>query len=89
MIERKDILSLNFYKKEKFNGSYRGMRYRIEKSTDDSEDKNDIFKVSAWPGPYIYSVTPDEKKTAASFPFSEEGLQQITDWLNEQSELIK
>ena len=31
MIERTDIFNINFYKKERFHGSYKGMHYRIEK----------------------------------------------------------
>lgn len=31
MITPEDILNLNFYKKEKFTGSYKGMRYLIQK----------------------------------------------------------
>jgi hypothetical protein len=80
MINYDDILSLNFYKKEKFNGSYRGMRYRICKCEAES---GDIFEVAAWRGPYIYSVTPDEDKTVKSFPFTEEGRKMAVDWLNE------
>lgn len=31
MIQRKDLLTFQFYKKEKFTGSFRGMRYLIQK----------------------------------------------------------
>lgn len=44
----------------------------------------DVFLVTIWPGPYNYASTSDEKKTAARFPFTEEGRQQVVDWLNEQ-----
>jgi hypothetical protein len=82
MITYDDILSLNFYKKEKFTGSCHGMRYRICKCESES---GDVFEVTAWNGPYIYSVTPDSEKTVASFPFTEEGKKQVVDWLNEQA----
>ena len=29
MITTEEILNMNFYKKEKFTGSYKGMRYQI------------------------------------------------------------
>lgn len=32
MIERKDVMPVNFLKKENFTGSYKGMRYRMEKA---------------------------------------------------------
>lgn len=86
MITNEDILSLNFYKKENFTGSYRGMRYLIKK---DSKEEQDIFLVTFWPGPYTFAVTDDSMKTSASFPFTPEGKQQVVDYLNEQWELGK
>lgn len=82
MITSDDILNMNFYKKEKFTGSYLGMRYLIRK-----EDDN--FRAFIWPGPYNYETTPDEKKTDSTFPFTPEGKQQVVDWLNEQWESRK
>ena len=45
MITNEDILNMNFYKKEKFTGSYRGMRYLIRK---DSVPEEDVFSVTVW-----------------------------------------
>lgn len=90
MITTEDILNLNFYKKERFTGSYLGMRYRIQKDKDgDGDDSTDCLKVYAWPGPYIFDVTPDEQKVSASFPFSDEGRKQVVDWLNDLYESRK
>ena len=44
MITAEDILNMNFYKKEKFTGSYKGMRYLVKKEKDDAE--NDIFRAT-------------------------------------------
>ena len=44
MITAEDILNMNFYKKEKFTGSYKGMRYLVKKEKDDAE--NDIFRAA-------------------------------------------
>ena len=82
MITAEDILNMNFYKKEKFTGSYKGMRYLVKKEKDDAE--NDIFRATVWPGPYNFSTTPDDQKISATFPFTEEGRQQAGDWMNEQ-----
>ena len=79
MITNRDILNLNFYRKEQFTGSYRGMRYLIKK---DTEDDADIFRAYYWPGPYNFASTDDSLKTSATFPFTEEGKQQVVDWLN-------
>ena len=92
MITTDDVLNINFYKKETFTGSYKGMRYRLKKETKEipgeTEDaapvKQDFFLCHIWPGPYNFSVTPDEEKQAATFPFSEDGKQAAVNWLNEQ-----
>ena len=84
MISYDDVLNLNFYKKEKFTGSFQGMRYRIEKAAGDGEDAADVLRATFWPGPYNYDATPAEEKQSQSFPFTPEGKDQAVDWLNEQ-----
>ena len=59
MIDRKDILTLDYYKKERFTGSYQGMRYLIERA---KEGDLEQFVVYTWPGPYAFSATKEEKK---------------------------
>ncbi len=81
MFTTEDVLNMNFYKKEKFTGSYRGMRYLLKK---DTEDEKNIFRCYVWPGPYNFATTPDEQKLMAIFDFSAEGKQQAVDWMNEQ-----
>lgn len=92
MITTDDILNMNFYKKETFTGSYKGMRYRLKKETEElpgeTEDappvKRDYFLCHVWPGPYNFATTPEEEKLSATFPFSAEGKQSAVDWMNEQ-----
>lgn len=87
MINRKDFLALNFYKKTDFYGSYKNMHYRIKKTSKETEEETkDIFLVTYWPGPLCLSSTDDELKQEAEFPFSEEGINQVADFLNEQYE---
>lgn len=81
MITTDDVLNMNFYKKEKFTGSYKGMRYLLKK---DTEEEHTIFRCYIWPGPYNFASTPDEQKTMAVFDFTEEGKQQAVDWMNKQ-----
>ena len=78
MIERKDLLAFDFYKKERFTGSFCGMRYRIEKT---GEDDNVQFAVFTWPGPYGFEATKEEKEEKR-FPFVKESLEEIADYLN-------
>lgn len=89
-MERKDLLSLNFYNKsECFWGSEKGIRYKVEKFTepadtedDDGTKKEPLLKVTLWPEPFNFDNTPDEQKQTALFPFSEEGLLSVTDHIN-------
>ncbi len=61
------------------------MRYRIEKVT---EDEIDMLKAWVYPKPFCFDATPDEKKSFKLFEFSEDGLLNVTGWLNEQLELF-
>lgn len=91
MLERKSLLALNFYKRKPFTGSEGNLRYRIEKvelPIKDSEETETKLQVTVWPGPYAFAKTPDEKKTTYLAAFSEEGLQDITHWINQQVPLF-
>ena len=80
MITTEDVLNMNFYKKEQFTGSYKGMRYLLKK---DTEEEATVFRCYIWPGPYNFATTPDEQKTIATFPFTDAGKQEAVDWMNE------
>ena len=76
MITRKDVMPVNFLKKEKFTGSDTGMRYRMEMTKREvpKEDGADgetveetVLTVTSWPE-----------------PFSEEGIVSGVEWLNGQ-----
>jgi hypothetical protein len=86
MIKKEDIVSFNFIKKENFTGSMQGMRYRLSKQRNDSEDK---LEVVIWPEPFAFTVTPEEQKQRIEFDFNQEGKNQAVDWLNEQYEKQK
>lgn len=85
MIERIDLFHLPFYKKEAFTGSDRGLRFWIGKTEipkEGSEEAADtVLRAIVWPEPFALKHTPDEQKTHRDFPFSEEGLDQIYDWI--------
>lgn len=87
MIERKSLLALNFYKSSPFTGSDGNLRYRIEKvelAIEGSEDTETKLQATVWPGPFAFAHTADEKKTTYVAAFSEDGMQDITDWINAQ-----
>lgn len=75
MITREILLNLNFYKKAAFTGSSGIFCYKIEK-------KDDHLFASVWKGPYCSTATPEEEKEYQEFEFSEDGMNQIVDWLN-------
>jgi len=83
MVRRIDLMALNFYKKEPLTGSLSGMRYRIS-LTGGEEDAE--LSVVLYPDEVCFEKTDESKKQYYSFPFSEEGLQQITAFLNEKAE---
>jgi len=82
LLELKDFMPVNYLKKEKFTGSHKGMRFRMEKV--DREGEDPVLGVTAWPEPYGYEATPDEQKTRAEFSFDADGIAKGVDWLNEQ-----
>lgn len=83
MIEKHELLSLGYYGRGIFTGSYKKLRYRIEKYIEpDKEDAKPQLLLTYWFGALSYDNTPDEDKTTFFTFFSDEGLQEITDFLN-------
>ncbi len=83
MIQRHELFHMPFYKKTKFTGSYEGMRYLIRS---EKENEDTFFMAYVYPGPYNFEHVAEEELIQERFPFSEEGLDQICDWLNQQYE---
>lgn len=77
MIQYEHFHILNYIKKEEYTGSMDGMRYMLKKAGDEIE-------VIIWPEPYNYAKTTEDKKIRKRFPFSEDGLREVVDYLNEQ-----
>ena len=80
MIQRDDILSMEFLKKTEFTGSHQGMRYRLE-GVSREEGKR---LATVWPEPYNYVTTPEEKKHRAEFSFDEDGVTDAVAWMNDR-----
>lgn len=81
MLKSSDLLHLAFYKKSAYTGSMEGMRFYIEKA---SEDDQDVLKVWIFPGPLCFAKTDNSLKESKTFAFSEDSIARIADWLNEQ-----
>lgn len=86
MLMRGDFLSLNFVKKEYFTGSHKGMRFMLHQETVDEEKK---LKVYLWSEPFGFDATPEDKKISELFEFSENGLSNAIEWMNEKYETVR
>ncbi len=85
MLESKDLFALAYYELASFTGSLRGFRFRIEKDVSgDEENKIKQLKLTFYPDKVEYNLTPDEEKESMLFPFSDEGLEQIKNTINER-----
>lgn len=99
MLDRKNVMPISFLKMEKFTGSERGLRFRMEISPKQDPDHlvepgkpdDDAMKdpaklsliVTVWPEPYSYDFTPEEQKTRKQFTFDEQGIEDGVAWINE------
>lgn len=77
-----------FYRKNAvLNASYRGMRYQVRRMTqEEGGETNDCLVATVWPEPYCYEKTAEEKKESRKFPYEEESLDKIYEWLCERYE---
>ncbi|MBO4749202.1 MAG: hypothetical protein J5546_02705 [Lachnospiraceae bacterium] len=80
MIDREDILSMEYLKKTEYTGCHQGMRYRLEKVENDEGKK---LLVTVWPEPFNYNSTPDEQKIKKEFTFDEDGVTDAIAWMND------
>lgn len=81
MIQREDILSMEYLKKTEFTGCHHGMRYRLEGVPCEEGKK---LMVTVWPEPFNFFKTPQEEKTSADFSFDEAGVTDAVAWMNER-----
>lgn len=86
MLTRADFLSLNFVKKEDFAGSHKGIRFMLHQENVEDENK---LKVYLWSEPFGFEATPDEEKISELFEFSEDGLADAIEWMNENYESVR
>ena len=85
MLQLKDFMPVNFLKKEKYTGSCKGMRFRMEKFEKEGADAP-ILRVSVWPEPYSFDCTPEEEKEFLECSFDADGIAKGVDWINERYE---
>lgn len=81
MIQRQDILSMEYLKKTEFTGSHQGMRYRLEGVPAEDGIK---LKATVWPEPFNFITTPAGEKESAEFSFDEDGVADAVAWMNDR-----
>lgn len=84
MLENITLYSIQYYERNVFKGSYRGMNFRLQKA---GEDGAPVLEAVAWKGPFIYEKT-EEEKYIRQFEFSDEGIRAASQWLSEQQAII-
>lgn len=82
MIQRADILSMEYLKKTEFTGCHQGMRYRLEGVS--GEDGAKQLKCTVWPEPFNYFKTPEDEKESMLFSFDEDGVTDAVAWMNDR-----
>ena len=82
MIQREDILSIEYLKKTEFTGCHQGLRYRLEGVK--GEDGEKTLRCTVWPEPFNFVKTLEEKKESEEFPFGEDGVTDAVAWMNER-----
>lgn len=81
MIQRQDILSMEYLEKAAFTGSHQGMRYRLERAARGEESG---LLATVWPEPFNFFTTPAQEKESRMFSFDEEGAAAAVAWMNER-----
>lgn len=82
MIQREDILSMEYLKKTEYTACHQGMRYRLEQAVDEAGEKK--LKATVWPEPFNFFKTADELKSSAYFDFCEDGVVDAVAWMNDR-----
>ena len=89
MLTAHDLFGLtHYYYGEAFFGSLKGMRYRVAADPlkrmrpDKPLPEGVTLTASVWPEPFSWASTEEAEKRTESFPFSQEGLDQLAAWLN-------
>lgn len=83
MIDKR-LVPVGGLKKEPFSGSHNGMRYFFR-----SDESKETFSVFIYPEPWSFESTPEEDKQSASFPMTDEGMDNAIAWLFEMYESQK
>ena len=96
-IDANQLYHISFYEYgEAYFGSCSGMRYRVAREplenvhfTPPDQRGEAVIAASIWPEPFSYASTDPSLIRTKSFPFSQGGLQEAAEWLDEQIGVYK
>lgn len=92
MLERTEYMPLEFLKKQKWSGSFQGMRFLLHKveevrqepvEGEEQERKEVWLEAVVWKEPYSYEATDEDAKLRKRFSFDDAGREQAILWLEE------
>lgn len=90
MLEHSEYMPLEYIKKQKWTGSFQGMRFLLHRVTESVQEETEDGTVEkeqsrleavVWKEPFSYEHTPEEVKQRQRFAFSEEGRKESIQWL--------
>lgn len=84
MLTSDEVLNLNYYKKTSYTGWINGMRFLIRRKP--PRKGTPFFMHGSGPVLLPFPWTDDSLKTDFTAPFTNEGKQQVVDWINAQYE---
>ena len=93
MLAHSEYMPLQYIKKQKWSGSFQGMRFLLHKVTEKVEHEGEgaseateqiWLEAVVWKEPFAYETTPPETMTRNRFEFSEEGREKAIAWLEEE-----
>lgn len=73
-----------FLYKQPFLGSYKKMRFRVSCELPKEEGQEKQYLAITYPDELCFEKTEEDKKISKTFPFSEEGRQEVLEWLDSQ-----
>ena len=91
-IDPGELYGISFYEYgEAYYGSGEGTRFRVAREplenvhyTPPDKRGEAVLKASVWPEPYSYASTDSALIEDRTFPFSQEGLEAVLNWLNQK-----
>ena len=88
-LEEMSIPNHNYFNfGQAFKGSFKAMRFWVEKKKAEEEGGEDTYLAITYPDRVSFENTPEEEKISKTFPFSKDGRAEVLSWLDAQFEEV-